>query len=104
MSYYKPRKQKFNAKKSGASIIKERMKKFLELVEHAGTFKDIDLQIVMDLGDGQYGRLKLAVKSKYSALVKWHKKTRVWEWIEVIPEKYTTEQVNAKPLEDVTIE
>ena len=100
MSYYKPRKQKFNVKKSGASIIKERMQKFLELVEHAGTFKDIDLQIVMDLGDGQYCRLKTAVKSRHPNLVKWHKKTRVWEWIEVIPAKPD----NEKLLEIVEIE
>jgi len=104
MSYYKPHKQKFNAKNSGAAIIKERMQRFLELVERAGTFRDIDLQIVMDLGDGQFGRLKTAVKARHPDLVKWHKKTRVWEWIEVIPQKQTTEQDNEKPLEIIEIE
>ncbi len=80
------------------------MWKFLDVVEARGEIKDIDLQFALGLGDGQYYAIKTAVKARHPDLVKWHKKTRVCEWIEVIPQKQTTEQDNEKPLEIIEIE
>ena len=96
---YAPRKRTPKPKKSPIDVIKERMKKFLDVVEQREEIKDIDLQLVLGLGDGQYGRLKVAVKSRYSDFVEWHKKPKVWKWIPLDPEKLVSEQVISKPLE-----
>jgi len=96
---FPPRKKTLKPKKSPIDVIKERMKKFLDVVEQRGEIKDIDLQLVLGLGDGQYSRLKVAVKSRYTDFIEWHKKPKVWKWIPLDPEKLVSEQVMSKPLE-----
>jgi len=79
MSHYRPRKHKFNPKKSPKVDLQERRRNFLDIVQRDGQIKDIILQLKLGLGDGQYERLKRGVKSLYPELVEWHKKTKTWK-------------------------
>jgi len=101
---YVPRKKTLKPKKSPIDVIKERMHDFLDIVEREGPIKDIILQLKLGLGDGQYDRLKRAMKSLYPDLVEWHKKTKTWKSVQLDPEKLVSEQVTSKPLEEIQIE
>jgi len=104
MNHFRPRKQKFNPKKSSIEVKWERMQDFLDTVEARSTINDIDLQFVLGLGDGQYYAIKTAVKARHHDLVEWQKKSKTWKWIAVNPEKPTMEEVSTKHLEVKTLE
>ena len=98
MPTYLPRKQKINPKKSSIDVKRERMQRFLDIIEQKQEIKDIDLQFALKLGDGQYYTVKTAVKSRYPDFVEWNKKTKVWKSIPLDPGKLVSEQVISKHL------
>ncbi len=98
MSHYRPRKHEFNPKKSHVDVIQERMHNFLDTVEKESPISATSLQLKLRLGDGQFERLTRKVKSLYSDVVEWHKKTSTWKHIPSDPNQPREKHVTSTSL------
>ena len=98
---YVARKKTTKPRKPSIEVQRERVNKVLDVIMERKEIRDYDLQKVMDWGMGIHERIMRIIKSEYSDMVEWNKKTRIWRNIPLDPNKPISEQVISIPLETI---